>query len=88
LIVKIVQEAGADHDDIHHGMHWYNVKRWVAILTNYLTGGITRVYIAAKVKEDKRFENMHWSKIFQALQLLVLDSIVYQVSPQEYKITR
>jgi len=51
-------------------------------------GGITGNYIIIKVHEDSRFKSMHSSKIHQALQLLVLDSVIYQVNAQEYKITR
>ncbi|CAO3691850.1 unnamed protein product [Umbelopsis ramanniana] len=49
-------------------------------------GGVTGAYITTKVKEDSRFEAISWSKVFEALQLLVLESIIYQVNPHEYSL--
>jgi hypothetical protein len=49
-------------------------------------GGVTGAYITTKVKEDSRFESISWSKVFEALQLLVLESIIYQVNPHEYSL--
>jgi hypothetical protein len=49
-------------------------------------GGVTGAYITTKVKEDSRFQTISWAKVFEALQLLVLESIIYQVNPHEYKI--
>ncbi|KAI9288790.1 hypothetical protein BC943DRAFT_315314 [Umbelopsis sp. AD052] len=49
-------------------------------------GGVTVTYIVTKVQEDSRFKSIDWSKVVEALQLLVLDSIIYQVNTYEYSL--